>query len=200
MGFVPGGEIQPWGVSWPRARAVFWGEDHGAPKVDVVLAGVLATQRLHNGQGCSAGQRHLNFSLNLSCSLSIHPQHSFFWDLHAICIKGAAHRQSTRTGWWHLWVPEISRLVLYAKMCFTAAEMVISATFHGLAMNQYKLKICFPKSPNTKNVSQSSDYFTLSCTCTLLKGLEALLSINYKSMVDKLKWVTLLKRFRNGAF
>lgn len=62
VGFVPGGEIQPWGVSWPRARAVFWGEDHGAPKVDVVLAGVLATQRLNNGQGCSAGQRHLNFS------------------------------------------------------------------------------------------------------------------------------------------
>lgn len=58
---MPSGEIQPYRVSWPKAGAVLWGEDHGAAKIVAVLAGLLKMQSFHLRQHCSAGQRHMNF-------------------------------------------------------------------------------------------------------------------------------------------
>jgi len=56
VGFVPRGEIQPYGVG-----AMFWGEDDGPAKMDAVLAGLLKMQCFHLRQGCSAVQKHVNF-------------------------------------------------------------------------------------------------------------------------------------------
>lgn len=90
----------------------------------------------------------------LRSSLNVWLQHSFFWEGYVIFIRVAAHRHLTYTGRWYLWVPESSCLMLNTQMCFTVAETEISATYHGLAMNQfrYKLNICFPKSPDIKNI------------------------------------------------